>query len=124
LAVVAPLPPWLAVVAPLPPWLAVVAPLPPWLAVVAPLPPWLAVVAPLVWLAVVAPPPGWEPPPDGADECGAEGAAFGAEPPPPPPLGLLCWAQARLGTITKLKSKSHFAAIVALGRVNFIFLSS
>jgi len=101
----------------------VVAPLP-WLAVVAPLPPWLAVVAPLVWLAVVVPPPGWEPPPDGADECGAEGAAFGAEPPPPPPLLLFFCPQATPGTITKLKSKSHFAAIVALGRVNFIFLSS
>jgi len=70
----------------------------------------------------VVPPPGWEPPPDGADECGAEGAAFGAE--PPPPLLLFFWPQARLGTSIKLKIKSHFAAIVALGRVNFIFLSS
>jgi hypothetical protein len=104
------------VVAPL---LAVVVPLP-WFAVVVPLP-LLAVVAPLEWLAVVVPPE-WEPPPDGAEECGAEGAAFGAD--PPPPLLLFFWPQAKLGSMIKLKSKNHFAAMLTLGRVNFIFLSS
>ena len=93
------------------------APVLPWFAVVTPVLPWFAVVAPP---PLVLAPPGWEPPPDGADEeCGAD-AAFGAGADEP----LFFWPQARLGTIIKLKSKSHLAAAITLGRVGFILLSS
>jgi len=66
------------------------------------------------WLAVEAPPPlGCE---AGADGCAA-GAAFGAG---ADPVLFFC-PQAKLGTvIRRLRTKSHLATMLMLGRVDFI----
>jgi hypothetical protein len=79
--------------------------------------PLLAVVVPL--FAVVAPPPALAPPPlvpwdAGAEACAA-GAALGAG-----ALLFFC-PQARPGTvIRRLRTKSHLATMLMLGRVDFI----
>jgi hypothetical protein len=88
--------------------------------------PWFAVVvAPLFAvvvvprLAVVAPPPALAPPAlappgceAGADAC--EGAALGAG-----ALLFFC-PQAKLGTVIRLRTNSHFAKMLMMGRLDFI----
>ena len=76
--------------------------------------PWLAVVGPFEWLAVVAPPP------PGCDAAGADewAAGAGAEcAAGAGALGFFC-PQARLGTATRLRTKSHLATLLEIGWVS------
>jgi len=83
------------------------------------------VFAPPPDVVVCDPPPAvvCEPPPDveweGAECC----AGAGFEPPPPPPP-LFFWPQARPGNMSMSARAIHLTAVVLLGRLDFIEVSS